>query len=101
MGIENPVLGFRFGNFTYIRMQPYWMRRKGKIRGSEIIVFNALRHESISLTIITGSHRPGAGAGNTPAYSRISVTSLGFHAEVNHSLLRIEERLMMGWWSNI
>jgi phosphoribosyl 1,2-cyclic phosphate phosphodiesterase len=41
-----PVLGFRFGNFTYItdanRIEDNW---KEKIRGSKVIVLNALRHE--------------------------------------------------------
>ena len=41
-----PVLGFRFGNFTYItdanRIEE---SEKQKIRGSEIIVVNALRYE--------------------------------------------------------
>ncbi len=41
-----PVLGFRFGNFTYItdanRIAP---EEKEKIRGSKIIVLNTLRHK--------------------------------------------------------
>jgi phosphoribosyl 1,2-cyclic phosphate phosphodiesterase len=41
-----PVLGFRFGSFTYItdanRIEPAELE---KIRGSEVVVLNALRHE--------------------------------------------------------
>ena len=44
--MKMPVLGFRFGNFTYItdanRIDP---GEKDKIRGSEQIVLNALRQE--------------------------------------------------------
>ena len=44
--LKMPVLGFRFGNFTYItdanRIED---SEKEKIRGSEQIVLNALRHE--------------------------------------------------------
>lgn len=44
--MKMPVLGFRFGKFTYItdanRIEE---KEKAKIRGSEKIVLNALRHE--------------------------------------------------------
>lgn len=44
--LRMPVLGFRFGKFTYItdanRIEE---EEKAKIRGSEVIVLNALRHE--------------------------------------------------------
>src|SRR5688572_17946743 len=44
--LHMPVLGFRFGNFTYItdanRIEEV---EKNKIRGSEIIVLNALRNK--------------------------------------------------------
>lgn len=44
--MKMPVLGFRFGNFTYItdanRIDEH---QREKIRGSEQIVLNALRHE--------------------------------------------------------
>jgi phosphoribosyl 1,2-cyclic phosphate phosphodiesterase len=44
--LKMPVLGFRFGKFTYItdanRIDP---AEKEKIRGSEVIVLNALRQE--------------------------------------------------------
>lgn len=41
-----PVLGFRFGNFTYITdANRIDTASKDKIRGSEVLVLNALRHE--------------------------------------------------------
>lgn len=44
--LHMPVLGFRFGKFTYItdanRIEP---DEKEKIKGSEILVLNALRHK--------------------------------------------------------
>lgn len=44
--MKMPVLGFRFGRFTYItdanRIEE---GEKNKVRGSQIIVLNALRHE--------------------------------------------------------
>ena len=44
--LHMPVLGFRFGNFTYItdanRIDPI---EKNKINGSEVLVLNALRHK--------------------------------------------------------
>ena len=44
--LHMPVLGFRFGNFTYITdANRIDESEKQKIRGSEIFVVNALRHE--------------------------------------------------------
>jgi phosphoribosyl 1,2-cyclic phosphate phosphodiesterase len=41
-----PVLGFRFGNFTYITDANYISpKEKQKIKGSEVLVLNALRRE--------------------------------------------------------
>ena len=44
--LKMPVLGFRFGNFTYItdanKIEP---SEKEKIKESEVLVLNALRHE--------------------------------------------------------
>jgi phosphoribosyl 1,2-cyclic phosphate phosphodiesterase len=44
--LHMPVLGFRFGNFTYItdanRIEE---KEKEKIKGSEVLVLNALRHK--------------------------------------------------------
>jgi phosphoribosyl 1,2-cyclic phosphate phosphodiesterase len=44
--LKMPVLGFRFGNFTYITdANRIEKEEKNKIRGSEILVLNALRHK--------------------------------------------------------
>ena len=46
MHYKLPVLGFRFGNFTYITDANYISEaEKAKIAGSEVIVLNALRKE--------------------------------------------------------
>lgn len=43
--LNMPVLGFRFGNFTYITdANRIEQSEKDKIKGSEILVLNALRH---------------------------------------------------------
>ena len=86
--LRMPVLGFRFGNFTYItdanRIDDAEM---DKIRGSEILVVNALRHqkhishfnlaEAIALTESLGSPQT--------YFTHIS-HQLGKHAEVEASL---------------
>ena len=86
--LKMPVLGFRFGNFTYItdanRIEE---EEKEKIRGSEIIVLNALRHEKHishynlqeAIDLVRELEIPRA------YFTHIS-HQLGFHAEVNHSL---------------
>jgi phosphoribosyl 1,2-cyclic phosphate phosphodiesterase len=44
--LKMPVLGFRFGSFTYITDANYIEEaEKNKIRGSNAMVLNALRHE--------------------------------------------------------
>ena len=58
--LKMPVLGFRFGNFTYItdanRIDD---DEKEKIKGSEIIVLNALRKEKhISHFTLDEADRP-------------------------------------------
>lgn len=45
--LKMPVLGFRFGNFTYITdANKIETEEKEKIKGSDIMVLNALRRES-------------------------------------------------------
>jgi phosphoribosyl 1,2-cyclic phosphate phosphodiesterase len=45
--LKMPVLGFRFGNFTYITdANKIEEEEKEKIKGSEVLVLNALRKES-------------------------------------------------------
>jgi phosphoribosyl 1,2-cyclic phosphate phosphodiesterase len=86
--LRMPVLGFRFGNFTYItdanRIDEAEME---KIRGTEILVLNALRHqkhishfnleEAIALTESLGSPQT--------YFTHIS-HQLGKHADVEASL---------------
>jgi phosphoribosyl 1,2-cyclic phosphate phosphodiesterase len=86
--LRMPVLGFRFGNFTYItdanRIDDAEM---DKIRGTEILVVNALRHqkhishfnleEAIALTESLGSPET--------YFTHIS-HQLGKHADVEASL---------------
>ena len=44
--LHMPVLGFRFGNFTYITdANKIEEQEKEKIKGSEVLVLNALRHK--------------------------------------------------------
>ena len=88
--LNMPVLGFRFGNFTYItdanRIEP---PQKDKIRGSEILVLNALRHathlshfnleEAISLSDELDIPQ---------AYFTHISHQLGLHAEVSLTLPR-------------
>ena len=46
MHMHMPVLGFRVGGFTYITDAKTIAREQlDKIRGSEVLVLNALRHE--------------------------------------------------------
>ena len=47
MHLKMPVLGFRVGNFSYVTDANFISdSTKEKIRGSEILVINALRHEA-------------------------------------------------------
>ena len=86
--LKMPVLGFRFGNFTYITdANRIDEEEKEKIRGSEIIVLNALRHEKHishynlqeAIDLVRELEIPRA------YFTHIS-HQLGFHAEVNRSL---------------
>ena len=86
--LKMPVLGFRFGKFTYItdanRIEE---TEKEKIKGSEVMVLNALRHkqhishytldEAVSLVQELGV--PGS------YFTHIS-HQLGLHAEINANL---------------
>jgi phosphoribosyl 1,2-cyclic phosphate phosphodiesterase len=86
--LKMPVLGFRFGNFTYITdANRIDEEEKEKIRGSEIIVLNALRHEKHishynlqeAIDLVRELEIPRA------YFTHIS-HQLGFHEEVNRSL---------------
>lgn len=86
--LKMPVLGFRFGDFTYItdanRIEE---AEKNKIRGSEIIVLNALRHEKhvshYNLKEAVGEVRQ---LGIPRAYFTHISHQLGLHALVNPTL---------------
>jgi phosphoribosyl 1,2-cyclic phosphate phosphodiesterase len=86
--LKMPVLGFRFGNFTYItdanRLDE---EAKEKVRGSEILVLNALRKEkhishfslSEAVALVQELQVPRA------YFTHIS-HQLGLHEEVNKEL---------------
>lgn len=83
-----PVLGFRFGNFSYITDANYIASdEKQKIKGSEVMVINALRHkEHIShftlqqaLDLADELHIPNA-------YCTHISHQLGLHEDVSATL---------------
>ncbi len=86
--LKMPVLGFRFGNFTYITdANRIDEEEKEKIRGSEIIVLNALRHEKhISHYTLQEAIDLVKELGVPRAYFTHISHQLGFHTEVNHGL---------------
>jgi phosphoribosyl 1,2-cyclic phosphate phosphodiesterase len=86
--LKMPVLGFRFGRFTYITdANRIDEEEKEKIRGSEVIVLNALRHEKhISHYTLQEAADLARELGVPRAYFTHISHQLGFHAEVNHSL---------------
>ncbi|MGZ5190315.1 MAG: MBL fold metallo-hydrolase [Flavisolibacter sp.] len=86
--LKMPVMGFRFGNFTYItdanKIEP---QEKEKIRGSEVLVLNTLRkekhisHFSLSEAIILAQELK-----IPQTYFTHMSHQMGRHAEVNHEL---------------
>jgi phosphoribosyl 1,2-cyclic phosphate phosphodiesterase len=86
--LKMPVLGFRFGNFTYITdANRIDEEEKEKIRGSKIIVLNALRHEKhISHYSLQEAVNLVKELGVPRAYFTHISHQLGFHAEVSRSL---------------
>lgn len=86
--MKMPVYGYRFGAFTYItdanRIDP---QEREKIRGSQVLVLNALRHESHishftlleAMTVVRDVEVPQA------YFTHIS-HQLGRHTEVNAGL---------------
>ncbi len=86
--LKLPVLGFRFGNFTYItdanRIEE---REKEKIRGSEVIVLNALRKEKhISHYTLQEAIDLVQELGIPTAYFTHISHQLGKHEEVSREL---------------
>ena len=86
--LKMPVLGFRFGNFTYItdanRIEE---EEKEKIRGSEQIVLNALRHEKhVSHYTLPEAIAEVKDLGVPRAWFTHISHQLGLHAKTNPTL---------------
>lgn len=86
--LKMPVLGFRFGDFTYItdanRIDD---DQKEKIKGSKIIVLNALRHKKhLSHFTLQEALDLQKELGVPQAYFTHISHQLGLHAEVSQTL---------------
>ena len=86
--LKMPVLGFRFGDFTYItdanRIED---SEKEKIRGSRQVVLNALRHEKhLSHFNLQEAIEEVEGLGIPNAWFTHISHQLGKHADVNPTL---------------
>ena len=86
--LKMPVLGFRFGAFTYItdanRIEEI---EKEKIKGSEVMVLNALRHKPhISHYTINEAVAAVQELGVQKAYFTHISHQLGRNAEINKTL---------------
>jgi phosphoribosyl 1,2-cyclic phosphate phosphodiesterase len=86
--LKMPVLGFRFGDFTYItdanRIEDI---EKEKIRGSREIVLNALRHEKhVSHFSLTEAIEEVKELGVPRAWFTHISHQLGLHADINPTL---------------
>jgi phosphoribosyl 1,2-cyclic phosphate phosphodiesterase len=86
--LKMPVLGFRFGNFTYITdANRIDAAEKNKIRGSHSIVLNALRHEKhVSHYSLEEAIDEVRQLGIPRAYFTHISHQLGLHALINPSL---------------
>lgn len=86
--LNMPVLGFRFGNFTYItdanRIEP---AEKNKILGSETLVVNALRHKKhLSHFTLAEAIALSSELKIPNTYFTHISHQLGLHNEVQHQL---------------
>jgi phosphoribosyl 1,2-cyclic phosphate phosphodiesterase len=86
--LKMPVLGFRFGNFTYItdanRIEE---EEKMKIRGSEVLVLNALRREPhISHFTLAEAIDMAGNLGVPRVYFTHISHQLGLHEQINQEL---------------
>ena len=86
--LKMPVLGFRFGKFTYItdanRIEE---NEKKKIKGSEVMVLNALRHKQhISHYTLDEAVALVQELGVPGSYFTHISHQLGLHAEINANL---------------
>ena len=86
--MKMPVLGFRFGKFTYVtdanRIDD---EEKEKIRGSEVVIINALRKEAHVSHFTLNEAAELVGELNIPsAYFTHMSHQMGKHEEVNKTL---------------
>ena len=88
MHLHMPVLGFRFGDFTYITdANRIEQEEQENIRGSRFLVLNALRHkEHISHFNLTQAIELTTSLDIPEAYFTHISHQLGLHAEVSKSL---------------
>ena len=86
--LKMPVLGFRFGDFTYITdANRIDNEEKEKIKGSKIIVLNALRHKKhISHFTIDEAVQMAQELEVPQAYFTHISHQLGLHEEINKTL---------------
>ena len=86
--LKMPVLGFRFGNFTYITdANKIEEAERSKIRSSEIIVLNALRKEKHISHFTLGEAVDLVNELQIPrAYFTHISHQLGKHTEINQEL---------------
>jgi len=88
MHLRMPVLGFRFGDFTYITDANYIEASElDKIRGSRVLVLNALRKEKhLSHFTLSEAIELGQGLGVPTVYFTHISHQLGTHASINAEL---------------
>jgi len=86
--LKMPVFGFRFGKFTYITdANKIDAAEKEKIKGSEVMVLNALRHHPhISHYTLDEAVAMSRELGVKEAYFTHISHQLGLHAVVNETL---------------
>ena len=94
--LKMPVLGFRFGKFTYITdANRIDSGEAEKIKGSEAMVLNALRqHKHISHYSLEEAVNIIKGLGVPSAYFTHISHQLGLHDEINENLPR---GFQLGW----
>ncbi len=88
MHYKLPVLGFRFGPFTYITDANFIADTElNKIRGTDTLVLNALRHEPhISHFTLEEAKAVAMNIGARQTYFTHMSHQIGFHSEVNRDL---------------
>ena len=88
MHLKMPVLGFRFGDFTYITDANYIEAAElDKIRGSRVLVLNALRKEKhLSHFTLAEAIELGQGLEVPEVYFTHISHQLGLHADIEAEL---------------